>query len=57
MALTFLNTITGKDKRWYERFEDEANKIVDMDSLDPTGKKYGNLYDLLIREFGARRFY
>ena len=39
-------TITGKDKRWYERFEDEAKKIVDMDSLDPTGKKYGNLYDL-----------
>ena len=45
----------SKDKEWYSRFEYEANKIVDMDSLDPTGKKYGNVYDLLVREFGARR--
>jgi len=50
-------TITGTDKRWYEHFEVEANKIVDMDSLDPTGKKYGNVYDLLIREFGAQRMH
>ena len=48
-------TITGKDKEWYTHFEDEAKKIVDMDSIDPTGRKYGNLYDLLIREFGARK--
>jgi hypothetical protein len=47
-------TVTGRDKDWYTRFKDEAKKIVDMDSLDPTGKKYGNVYDLLVREFGAR---
>ena len=49
-------TVTGKDKDWYTHFEEEANKIVDMDSLDPTGNKYGNIYDLLIREFGARKY-
>jgi hypothetical protein len=48
-------TITGKDKEWYTHFEDEAKKIVDMDSLDPTGRKFGNLYDLLVREFNARK--
>ena len=47
-------TVKGRDKNWYTHFEEEANKIADMDSLDPTGKKYGNLYDLLIRDFGAR---
>ena len=46
-------TITGKDKRWYERFEEEASKIADLDSLDPTGRKYENLNDLLIQKFGA----
>ena len=48
-------TVTGKDKDWYTHFEDEAKKIANLDSLDPTGKKYGNVYDLLIREFGARK--
>ncbi len=33
-------TVKGKDKEWYLHFEDEAKKIVDMDSLDPTGRKY-----------------
>ena len=48
-------TIKGKDKDWYTHFEDEASKIADLDSLDPTGKKYDNIYDLLIRDFGARK--
>ena len=48
-------TAKYKDKYWYTRFEDEAKKIVNMDSLDPAGNKYGNVYDLLVREFGARR--
>lgn len=48
-------TIKGKNKNWYN-FEDEAKKIVDLDSLDPTGKKYKNLCDLLVREFGAREW-
>lgn len=49
-------TVKGKDKSWYTRFEDEAKKVVDMDSLDPTGKKYENIYDLLVRKFGAHKF-
>ena len=50
-------TITArhKDKNWYTRFEDEAKKIVDMDSIDPTGRKYESLNDLLVREFDARK--
>lgn len=48
-------TVKGKDKRWFTRFEDEAKKIADLDSLDPKGNKYKDIYDLLIREFGAER--
>jgi hypothetical protein len=48
-------TVKGKDKNWYTHFESEAIKIADMDSIDPTGKKYENIYDLLIRDFGAQK--
>lgn len=46
-------TITAKAKNWYLNFEPNAKKIANLDSLDPTGNKYDNIYDLLIREFGA----
>jgi len=46
-------TVTGKDKNWYTNFEGEANKIADLDSLDTTGQKYDNVFDLLVKEFGA----
>ena len=45
----------SKDKEWYTHYEDEAKKIVDMDSIDPTGKKYMNVYDVLVKDFGARK--
>jgi hypothetical protein len=47
-------TVTAKAKNWYRNFEKDAEKIVDLDSLDPTGKKYQNIYELLVQEFGAR---
>jgi len=47
-------TVTAKAKNWYRDFESEAEKIADLDSLDPTGKKYNNIYELLIEKFGAR---
>ena len=47
-------TVTAKAKNWYRDFESEAEKIADLDSLDPNGKKYENIYDLLIWEFGAK---
>jgi len=48
-------TIKGRDKYYYLNFEEEALKIADMDSLDPGGNKFENIYDVLIREFGAER--
>jgi len=48
-------TARSRDKDWYTRFEENAKKVVDMDSIDPTGKKYGNLYDILLKDFGARK--
>jgi hypothetical protein len=50
-------TIKGRDKYYYLNFEEDALKIVDMDSLDPGGDKFENIYDLLIREFGGQRYY
>ena len=48
--------VTAKAKNWYLDFDREAEKIVDLDSLDPTGKKFETIYDLLVREFGAREY-
>jgi hypothetical protein len=47
-------TVTAKAKNWYRDFESEAEKIADLDSLDPTGKKYTNIYELLVEKFGAK---
>lgn len=49
-------TVTAKAKNWYRDFEKEATKIADLDSLDPDGNKYENIYDLLIREFDAHEY-
>lgn len=46
--------VTAKAKNWYRDYEKEAIKIADLDELDPTGKKYENVYQLLVREFGAK---
>ena len=47
-------TVTAKAKNWYRAFEDKAIKIANLDSLDPTGTRYRNIYELLIEKFGAR---
>lgn len=47
-------TVKARAKNWYLNFEHDAKKIVDLDSLDPNGDKYENIYDLLVREFGAK---
>ncbi len=49
--------ITARSKNWYRNFETKAEKIADLDSLDPDGNKYQNIYDLLVREFGAERYF
>ena len=46
-------TVKARAKNWYRDFENNAIKIVDLDSLDPDGNKYETISDLLIREFGA----
>jgi len=47
--------VTAKAKNWYLDFEHNAKKIVDLDSLDPTGNKFETINDLLVREFGAQK--
>jgi len=49
--------IKARDKFWYRRFEAKAKKIVNLDSIDPTGKKYESLNSLLVREFGAKEIF
>jgi len=46
--------VTAKAKDWYRRYEHDARKIIDLDTLDPDGNKYEDLYDLLVKEFGAK---
>jgi len=46
--------VTAKAKDWYRRYEHDARKIIDLDTLDPDGNKYKDLYDLLVKEFGAK---
>jgi hypothetical protein len=47
-------TVKARAKNWYLDFEHNAKKVADLDSLDPEGKKYETLFDLLVKEFGAR---
>jgi hypothetical protein len=47
-------TVKARAKNWYQDYKKEAIKIANLDSLDPDGKRYETLYDLLIREFGAK---
>jgi len=46
--------VTAKAQDWYRRYEHDARKIIDLDTLDPDGNKYEGLYDLLVKEFGAK---
>ncbi len=46
--------VTAKAKDWYRRYEHDARKIIDLDTLDPDGNKFEGLYDLLVKEFGAK---
>ena len=46
--------VIAKAKNWYLDFEPNAEKIVDLDSIDPDGNKYESLLDLLVKEFDAR---
>jgi len=47
-------TVKAKSKNWYRDFDRNAEKIANLDSLDPTGNKYRSLNDILVKEFGAR---
>jgi hypothetical protein len=47
--------VTAKSKNWYLDFEPNAQKIVDLDSLDPEGNRYESIVDLLVKEFDARQ--
>jgi hypothetical protein len=49
-------TVTAKAKNWYKDFEHNAEKIADLDSLDPTGNRFENLFDLLFREFEVQEY-
>jgi hypothetical protein len=49
-------TVTAKSKNWYRDFEHNATKVANLDSLDPSGQRYENIFDLLVREFGAREY-
>ncbi len=46
--------ITVRDKKWFRRYEENADLIADMDTLDPDADKYDNLHDLLVKEFEAK---
>jgi hypothetical protein len=48
-------TVTANAKNWHHNFEPSAEKIVDLDSIDPTGDRYRNLSELLVDEFGAHK--
>jgi hypothetical protein len=49
-------TVTARAKNWYLDFESNAEKVIDLDSIDPKGNRYKDLSDLLIKEFGAHLF-
>lgn len=50
-------TVTAKNKNWYLEFAANAEKIADLDQLDPKGSKYKDLMDLLVKEFGAKEYF
>ena len=43
-------------KNWWRNYDKDATKIADLDFLDPEGDKYRSINDLLVEEFGARRY-
>jgi hypothetical protein len=49
-------TARRKVKDWSHDFKGEADKIADLDSLDPKGDRYRDLYDLLVKEFKATEY-
>jgi hypothetical protein len=49
--------VKAKAKNWYRNFEKEAEKIVDLDSLDPKGTRYRSINDLLVEQFGAKNYF
>jgi hypothetical protein len=49
-------TVTAKSKNWYRDFEHNATKVANLDSLDPSGQRYESIFDLLVREFGAKEY-
>jgi hypothetical protein len=49
-------TAKANPKNWWRNYDKDATKIADLDFLDPEGDKYRDLNDLLVEEFGARRY-
>jgi hypothetical protein len=49
-------TAKANPKTWWRNNDKDAEKIADLDSLDPTGNKYENFNDLMVREFKAVPF-
>jgi hypothetical protein len=46
-------TAKSEPKTWYRIKDEYASKIVNLDSIDPTGKKYRGFYEMLVQDFGA----
>jgi hypothetical protein len=46
-------TAKAKAKNWWRNYDKDAIKIANLDSLDPGGNRYKNIYDLLVEEYGA----
>ena len=46
-------TVKGRNKSMDFNFEEESVWAPNMDSLDPDGYKYMDVFDLLVKEFGA----
>jgi len=49
-------TAKANPKNWWRNYDKDATKIADLDFLDPEGDRYRDLNDLLVEEFGARRY-
>jgi hypothetical protein len=47
-------TVKARAKNWYHDLEARSKKIMDLDSIDPHGNKYKNIFDLLVHEYGAK---
>jgi len=43
-------------KNWWRNYDKDAIKIANLDTIDPNGNRYRSLNDLLVEEFGARRY-